>query len=245
MFDYSYANILIDIAAIVITILLLLLVVAVLRKILWAVAGGAQAFAKDILLIRLPKDRPKDREEERTVQMLHEEIAAGESIFSLIGGLKANPHGFKSWLLGAHNTFSFEIVAHQRLISFYVAAPREQRRFIEQEIYAHYPAASIEAVPDYNIFTSHSNVKGGGLKLKRSSMYPIRTYKQMDIDPLDSLLNTLAKLREHEGAAIQIIMRSAPKSWRARAQRIVKEVRRGKTLSEAMKNTSYSRILAV
>jgi len=243
MFD-PYLNIITSAAAVIIAVIFLLFVLAVARRTLRALSGGAQAFAKDILLIRLPKDRPKDREEEETVQMLREEIAAAESVFSLIGGLKANPHGFKSWLMGAHNTFSFEIVAHQRLISFYAVTPRAQRRFIEQEIYAHYPAASIEAVSDYNIFTPKSHVKGGGLKLRRGNMYPIRTYKQMDIDPMDSLLNTLAKLREHEGAVIQIIVRSAPKSWRARAQRIIKEVRKGKTLSEAMKSTGYSRIFS-
>ena len=244
MFNFSYTNILINAAAIIVAILAFLLLLAILRKILRALAGGAQAFAKDILLIRLPKNRPHDKEDEETLQMLREEIAAGESLFSLIGGLKANPNGFKSWLLGAHNTFAFEIVAHNRLISFYVIVPRLMRRFIEQEIYAHYPEASIEDAPDYNIFTAKSEVKAAGLKLKRSNMYAVKTYKKMDIDPLDSLLNTLAKLRENEGAAVQILVRSAHKSWRARAQRIVKEVRKGKTLSEAMKSTSYSRIFS-
>ena len=73
-------------------------------------------------------------------------------------------------------------------------------------------------------------------------MFPIKTYKKMEIDPLDSLINTLAKLKESEGAAIQILVKSAPKSWRARAQRIVREVRKGKILSEAMKSSGYSRI---
>src|SRR3990167_5826883 len=160
MFD-PYLNIITSAAAVIIAVIFLLFVLAVARRTLRALSGGAQAFAKDILLIRLPKDRPKDREEEETVQMLREEIAAAESVFSLIGGLKANPHGFKSWLMGAHNTFSFEIVAHQRLISFYAVTPRAQRRFIEQEIYAHYPAASIEAVSDYNIFTPKSHAPPG------------------------------------------------------------------------------------
>jgi len=224
----------------------ILLVVAIVffiaRKILHKIGRQGDAYNKDILLIRVPKESPHDVEKDQAVQSLQEDIAVGENIFSLIGGLKANPHKWKSWLFGAHNAFSFEIVAHQKVISFYVVVPKEQRRFIEQEIYAHYPTASIEEKSDYNIFNSTSKVKGAQLTLKRSHIFPIKTYKKMDIDPLDSVINTLAKLKEHEGAAVQILVRSAYKGWRVRGQRIIKEIREGKSLSEAIKSSSYSSI---
>ncbi len=242
-YDSNFINILIPIALILVTaVLLFLIILQVLRKILRSLASGNYAYDKDILLIRVPKESPKDAEKDETIQSLQEDIASGESIFALIGGMKANPSGFKSWLLGANNAVSFEIVAQEKLISFYVAVPKAMRRFIEQEIYAHYPDASIEEAKDYNIFNSGGAVKTAALKLKRSSMFPIRTYKKMDFDPMDSVINTLSKLSAGEGVAIQVIVRSARKFWRSRAQRIIREVRKGKTFTEAMKASGYSRI---
>ena len=244
MSEFPYLNILIFIIAVLATVVFLLLILQIIRKILHSLSGASNSFKKNILLIRLPKETPKDAEHEDTVQALQEDIASAESIFSLIGGMKANPKGFKFWLFGANNTFSYEIVAQEKLISFYIVVPNDMQRFIEQEIYAHYPNASITEMADYNIFSSSSNVKSAVLKLKRSNMFPIKTYKKMDIDPMDSLINTLAKLRAGEGAAIQIIVKSADKSWRRRAQRIVREVRKGKTLVEAIKSSGYSRIFS-
>lgn len=216
--------------------LALLLIVA--RKLLRAAAAKNHAYDKDILLVRVPKEQAEQNGGEQTAQGLQEDIAVGESIFAMIGGLRANPNGLRSWLFGAHNTFSFEIVAHQKLISFYLAVPKSMRRAIEQEIYAHYPAAMVEQVKDYNIFAPQSVTRGAALTLRRPNMFPIRTYRHSEVDPLDSLLNTLTKLNEQEGAAIQIIVRSAPRSWRARAQRVVREVRGGKPLTEALQTSS-------
>src|SRR3989338_7782017 len=168
-------------AAVVIgTLIFLLLAVSITRRFLRRLTAAAYAYDKDILLIRVPKETPKDLEKDFTKQALLEDIAAAESIFVLIGGLKANPNGFTSWLFGANNTFSFEIVASKKLISFYIVVPKKQRRFIEQEIYAHYPAASIEETADYNIFTPKSETSSATLVLKRSSMFPVRTYKKME-----------------------------------------------------------------
>ena len=238
----NYFNLLYLVVAVFAIIIFIVIIFGIFRRILRIAGSREFSFDKDILLIRVPKETPKNVEQELTTQALHEDIAAAESIFSLIGGLKANPNGLISWLFGVNNTFSFEIVANKKIISFYVVAPKKQRRFIEQEIYARYPFASIEETKDYNIFNSQSEARSTGLMLKRSNMFSIRTYKKMDIDPLDSIINTLAKLGENEGAAIQMIVRSAPKSWRARGTRVMREVRQGKTLSEAMKNTGASKI---
>ncbi|MDP3900143.1 MAG: type IV secretion system DNA-binding domain-containing protein [bacterium] len=222
---------------------MLAIVFLFVRKYLRKIYRANDAFEKDILLIRVPKETPKDVDTNQSTQSLQEDLAIGENIFAVIGGLKANPDGISSWLFGSHNSFSFEIVAHKKLISFYIVVPKSYRRFIEQEIYAHHPNASIEDVPDYNIFTVHSQVKSAQMILKRSYVYPIKTYRELDIDPLDSLINTLGKLNENEGAAIQVLVRSANKSWRSRGKHVINAVREGKSLNEAMKANAYTKIM--
>ena len=55
----------------------------------------------------------------------------------------------------------------------------------------------------------------------------------MESDPLDGLLNTLAKLPNEAGAAVQIILRSSHKKWHRRGQAVAREMQQGKSLSEA------------
>ena len=48
-----------------------------------------------------------------------------ETVFATIGGLKAQK-GFKAWLFGRSDLFTFEIVAHGDKISFYVTVPADK-----------------------------------------------------------------------------------------------------------------------
>jgi len=81
-----------------------------------------------IYLIRLPKEKPDNgQREENDLRHLQEEIARGETVFASIGGLRAQ-RGIKPWLFGRNDHFSFEVVASQKLISFYATAPRSMSR---------------------------------------------------------------------------------------------------------------------
>lgn len=109
-------------------------------------------YPHQIFLVRLPKEKPSDDKKETTVSLMKEEIAKGETVFSAIGGLKAQ-RGLLSWLNGRDDQFSFEIVASHNRISFYIVAPRSSARYLEQQIHAHYPQAVIEELEDYNSFS--------------------------------------------------------------------------------------------
>ena len=150
-------------------------------------------FEHQIFLVKLPKEKPKDNEIGFNVQQMKEEIAKGETIFASIGGLRAEK-GFKSWLYGRQDHFSFEVVANQNKIAFYVATPKESARYVEQQIHAHYPEASIEEIEDYNSFSPDSQVAAGYLKTKKAFFFPIKTYQKMEVDPMNSIINVMSKL---------------------------------------------------
>ena len=132
-------------------IIAVFLLIAILYMIRWWLSRRHYA-PHQVFLVRLPKEKPKDQEKNDTTQQLKEEIAKGETIFSAIGGLKAE-QGIAAWFLGRHDQFSLEIVASQNRISFYVVAPPAGARYLEQQIHAHYPDAVIEEVEDYNSFS--------------------------------------------------------------------------------------------
>ena len=99
-------------------------------------------FDNRVFLIKLPKEKPEDNQKEFNSQQLIEEISKGETIFSSIGGLRAQ-RGLKASLFGRDDHFSFEIVAMANKIAFYVVTPVKDARSIEQQIDANYPEAVI------------------------------------------------------------------------------------------------------
>lgn len=206
----------------------------ILKKIIRKLSEKSRYFNNVIYLVRLPKEKPQDLNKEDSLQQLHEEIARGETIFSSIGGLRAQ-RGFKAWLFGRSDHFSFEIVANRKLISFYIVAPAESGRYIEQQVQAHYPEAVMEEVDDYNIFSPSGEVAAGYLKTKREFVFPIKTYDKMEADPMNSIINVISKLNNDEGVAIQYTVRSAKGDWHRRCNDVVNKAIRTNSLKEALR----------
>lgn len=195
------------------------------------------AFNLKVLLIRVPKETKKeDSEQSKSTQQVQELISVMETVFSTIGSITSEK-GLKAWLFGRENSFSFEIVAHKSKISFYIAIPTQFRNFIEEQVHAQFPNAQVEEVPDYNIFSPTGVILGSYLKLRRKSMFPIKTYRKLESDPLNSLTNALSKVGDEDGAAVQIVVHSARPSWRREGLRIAKAMQQGKKLSEAEKGS--------
>lgn len=198
----------------------------------------------DIFLVRLPKEKDEDDRREPNSEEIQEEIAKAETIFSAVAGLRAQ-RGFKAWLFGRDDHFSFEIVANQKRIAFYVVSPERLSRYMEQQIHAYYPEASIEKVEDYNIFHSRGKVLASSVKPKRNFIFPIKTYRQMEAaDPMNSLVNVMSKLDKNEGMALQITIRSARPGWHQKINKLVREIHQGKSIQEALKANTLNKILA-
>ncbi len=215
-------------------VFLIAIIIILIKKYINYLIHHSTYFKHSIFLIRLPKERPGENKQEFTVQSLHEEIAKGETIFSSIGGLRAQ-RGIKAFFLGRNDHFSFEIVANNKKIAFYIVAPAKMSRYIEQEVHAYYPDAVIEETEDYNIFKPNSKILAGFLKTRRNRIFPLKTYKKQDTDPMNSLINVMSKLDEDEGLAIQYLVRSAKAGWHRDAGQVTQKVHEGKTLKEAIK----------
>lgn len=213
------------------------------RKIIRKIIDRKRFFDHVVFLVRLPKEKNKEEmEKDYRLEQLYEEIGKGETVFSCIGGLKAQK-GFKAWLLGRDDHFAFEIVASEKKIAFYVTAPRLSARYIEQQIQAHYPDATIEEVEDYNIFSPKSEVMATTLKTRYHFIFPIKTYKKNETDPMDSLINVLSKIQNNEGLAIQFIVRSARLKWHRKVIEIVRKARSFNSIERAINYSLFNRFL--
>lgn len=213
-----------------------LLVVA--RKILSKEKIKKSAFLKSVYRITVPQRNSE--KEEKQASAIKERLDGLSRLYANLGGMKAQG-GLFSWLFGRDDEWSFETVLEKDgLISFYMAVPKTLENYFIQQIMAYYPAAQLDEVEDYNIFLSRGAVAGAYLKLSKANMFPIVQYKDVEGDPLVSVLNSLAKLPKDYTAAIQIVLRSARKQWRNRGLKVVSQMYQGKNLKEAMDSVSQS-----
>lgn len=185
-----------------------------------------------VYLVKLPKERPEDNQQPMSVQQLREEIAKSEGLFTAIGGLKAE-RGFSKWLKGRTDQFAFEIVAHHGVIAFYMVAPKGQETYFEHQLNAIYPEAVIEQVRDYNIFTPHGSIITATAHTSTDNILPLKTYQKDDTDPLNSIINAMSKVGEHEGLAVQYVIRSARSDWHSHARHVVHKANETGSLREA------------
>jgi len=216
--------------------LIIFLILFLLRQYLrFKSHARTSTFHQVIIQITIPRFRQEsESERQSTKEETHEMIAAGETLFSAVGGLKPQK-GFKAWLWGRTDEMSFEIVVSQKVTKFFLAVPRHMQSYVEQQLSAAYPDAHIEEVEDYNIFQPQSHIMGSYLVFKKESALPMKTYRKLDKDPLNAITNVLAKVPEEDGAAFQFIIRSARPRWRQRGIKIARNMQQGMTLADALK----------
>ena len=182
----------------------------------------------DILKIRIPK-YTKQEKEELSKQYIEQTLGKIENLFSALAGLKAENTIFKK----PKEVFSIDIVSFGGIINFYAAVPPKYKDFFIAQLQAVYPKIYIEEVVDYNIFKPQSQVTAGVLRFTNDFTLPIKTYRNFENDPLESITNSLSKLTENEAVTIQYVFISAPKKWHDRGRKIAQIMHQGKTFTEA------------
>jgi hypothetical protein len=139
-------------------------------------------------------------------------IDAAEQLFSSLTSIKGTKGIFSFAKLA--DSISFEVVGRPQDIRFYVGVPNKLRDMVEKQIHGAYPDAQIVEVEDYNLFEHPGKVAYASLKLKKSNYLPIKTFKDLPVDPLSSITSTIGKMTEGEGAAIQILITPGGDAWK-------------------------------
>lgn len=166
------------------------------------------------LLIHLPPssdDIEKGGRDERDVT--EETISQAQVMYNIISSTATK--GFKSKVYGQRH-ISFEIIASNGLIHYYVAVPLVLVDVVKQAVAAAYPAARLEEAEEHNLFSKVGKISGtigGELTLKKDFAYPIATFQDAKRDAMRAILNSLASVTKEDGAGIQILIRPAPEGW--------------------------------
>jgi hypothetical protein len=226
----SLEVLIIPIIIIIVVIFGIYLILLLVRRILISGRILPGVYQQKVFMLTVP---PRSSDEEDKKKNTKELLSSIENLYANLGGMRAD-RGFRSWMFGRKDSWSFEmVIGSDKLITFYIAIPQYLQDHFHQQILAHYPACQIEEITDYNIFSKQGAVTGAYLKLLKDKMFPILTYKSMEIDPMVAVLGAMAKLPEGHSVAVQFVMRSAKGEWRKRGVKVVSEMLQGKNLSQA------------
>lgn len=134
---------------------------------------------------------------------------------------------------------SLELMKVKNRINFYITAPESYESFIEQQIYSIIPDAQVEKTSDFNIFSPNEVIYSGYLKLARPVFLPLKTYMNMESDPLSNLTHILTQIKDGEEGGIQIIIKNGSDSWKIRGKQILNEISKGKNFYQACLDTNF------
>jgi hypothetical protein len=166
---------------------------------------------------------------------------AVEQIFSQLHSLHTGPNFAQKYVEGQINLwYRLELVSLGGKTSFIIRAPKKMRNVVEAAVFAQYPDSEIIEVEDYLKNLTYDPVKtpdidifGTEVKLVESDVIPIKTYRDFEhptaeekiIDPLQPMLESLAKVEPHELFAVQYILQPlADDEWKPKGESKIKQL---------------------
>lgn len=195
------------------------------RRIVRRRLAAPRILSSIFLQITVPKEVTHGDKEHQPVQEEKEIIGVAEQLFATLAHTEAK--GWRSFIRG-HDSFSFEILSLDKKISFFLNCPARLRDLVEKQVQAQYPAAQIDEVLPPRVIRDPNGVVAYELGLQKKYLFPIKTYKLMESDPLNALANSLSKLQADEAGGIQLVISPAGLGWRHRVLRRAREIQKGK-----------------
>lgn len=114
-----------------------------------------------------------------------------------------------------HHPFTFEMTSYNTHIYFFACIERNLKELLEGQIYAQYPFAEIEEVTDY---VKHDVISRGfagtEMRLMRSDIIPIKTFKEFEGDSLAGIFSVMTKADEEEQIWIQVFVEPIADDWK-------------------------------
>src|SRR3989338_1248572 len=208
----------------------------VTRFVLHRVYLVSHAMEKKVYQIRVPKEGAKKEEEEKSSKKDYKElIAVMDAFYTALGHVRSR-NRFKAYFFGREDHVSLEMVSVDGLIKFYAVVPRFLVQFFQQQLHAQYPSATIIDTTDFNLFRPKGAIFSAPILVSKDSIFPFKTYKKMESDPLNGLTNALAKVEKNQTAMIQLLVRTAPHGWGERGHHLARRMQQGKGVQELQHN---------
>ena len=144
----------------------------------------------------------------------------------------ASIHGILGGSVRSLDLIGFEIISSgDEGIKFYAVVPKHLAKFVEGQIYAQYPNADIKYVQDYTQKKDEGVkhfITTGQIELEKDYIFPIKTFRNFEVDPLAAITGAISDLKLGQQAWIQILVRPVSNYWQANSKEYITAIREGK-----------------
>ncbi|MFZ3009759.1 MAG: TraM recognition domain-containing protein [Candidatus Microsaccharimonas sp.] len=240
------------IGTILTSFIIILLVVGVLtfvllqyRRVLREAKNYERGLKMVPLYIHIPPAGDDLEANGRDERDLNEEVLSqAQVMYNIIASTATK--GFKSKIYGQRHV-SFEVVAHEGLVHYYVVVPIALIETITQAVAAAYPTARLEEVAERNIFNPAARISGttgGEFTLKKNFAYPIATFQESKRDAARAMLNALSAATKEDGIGIQIMIRPAATGWIKGAVAVAEQIKKDKGIKPTLGGSSMRGLVA-
>ncbi len=170
-----------------------------------------------------------------------EEADKSKGFKEFIGAMEQFYAGMQSISEGHNNIeknyFTLEVALGNQSdeVVVYAGIQNKFLSLFEKQVLAFYHNAKIhEVTEDFNIFNEKGGSAGAYARLSERSVLPIKTYDNIDHDPMNMILNVFSKLQtEGEGAAIQLVVAPAGNEFVDAFHFIMDEIKDGVSVKHA------------
>ncbi|HMQ96272.1 MAG TPA: TraM recognition domain-containing protein [Candidatus Saccharibacteria bacterium] len=209
----------------VLIVVFLLLVVGIVGGLFWLLAvrsslREAKNYERGLkmvpMLIHLPpasEDINKEGNTRDQRDLTDEVLSQAQAMYNIISSTAVK--GFKSKLYGQRH-MSFEIVARDGLVYYYVVVPTVLADVVKQAVIAAYATARLEEVSEHTVFSKvgkMSGTIGGEFTLRNHFSLPIATYAESKRDAYRAILNAISAAGKEDGVGVQFLIRPAKEGW--------------------------------
>ncbi len=183
--------------------------------------------------ILIPKKESKDdmeKERDQTSEM-RKVVSIADHFFSTVHGIYRG--GLQRFFV-PQETLSFEYIAREGDILFFVGCSRTLAPLIEKQITSFYPEAILTETESPRLFSEKTSQSAISLITGKEFSFPLKTYTQFEsTDPINNILNALSNASDEKGASagIQILIRPVPDTWQPKARKKARELSEGKGLN--------------
>ncbi len=121
-----------------------------------------------------------------------------------------------------HAKISLELMYHNGMVNFYAVGYKEHVSLVLQQITSNYPDAEVRIVQKKDF----PEIKPLGFTLQAASIgkhtddiFPIKTYKYFEDDPLSTFTNNFGSLKKTDVASVQFVIKPLGHSWNRKAKK--------------------------
>lgn len=184
------------------------------------------------LRITLPRADSKLDKEKETKKDFKEKIGMMSMFYKAIH--KLSEAGLRDTLLNflfGHSKVSLELIYEHGEVSFFIVTYENYVNLVSQHITSIYNDAEIISIDKKDYVDLHKpgyKVRAASLGKEHDDVYPIKSFKYLEDDPINNFTNVFWGLEKDDTAVYQVVIKPISSKWNKKALKAARMVAKGK-----------------